>query len=103
MKNDEFSIVECQMGNCSKFIVKGRINAVNVDYITKMFEEAFKTTCSMVVNMEHVIFLSSCGIRILLMYYKQVKKQGGSFYIEKPSENVKNVLGMVALDELMLQ
>ena len=55
-----------------------------------------------IVNMAMVNFLSSTGIRVLLSTYKNAIKNGGTFHIDNPSENVINVLGMTALDEMML-
>jgi len=54
------------------------------------------------VNMSQVEYLSSVGIRVILKIYKQTMETGGKFNIERPSEIVKNVLGMVALKELVI-
>jgi anti-anti-sigma factor len=56
-----------------------------------------------VINMCFVKSFSSAGIRVVLATYKKLKKVGGKLQIENPSENVKNVIGMVALDELLLK
>ena len=104
MNKDEFTIDEETQGEVSKYFLKGRITSMNANVLQYKLNEAFgKGQTSIVVNMMQVVFLSSAGIRVLLMFYKQAKEAGGSFYIENPSENVANVLGMTALDEMLLK
>jgi anti-anti-sigma factor len=52
--------------------------------------------------MSQVEYLSSIGIRVVLKIFKISKEQGGTFNIEKPSKIVRNVLGMVALEEMLV-
>ena len=69
----------------------------------KLDEARSKRKKHIIVNMQQVPFLSSGGIRVLLMYYKIMNAENGSFFVENPSENVQNVLGMTALEELLLK
>jgi hypothetical protein len=39
---------------------------------------------------------------VILKIFKQAAENDGSFKIERPSEIVKNVLGMVALKEMLV-
>ena len=88
----------------SKLFLKGRITSSDTDILKRKLDEVLKAGCERIVlNMQDISFLASGGIRVLLMYYKIASSRGSSFYIEKPSENVKNVLGMVALDEMLLK
>ena len=104
MSNDDFTIDEETVDEVTRFILKGRITSMNANVLQFKLNEAFtKGRNKVVVNMMQVVFLSSAGIRILLMFYKKAKEVGGSFHIESPSENVENVLGMTALDEMLLK
>ena len=58
---------------------------------------------NIIANMTQVSYLSSSGIRVLLSTFKKALKLEGQFRIERPSENVKNVLGIAALDEMLLK
>ncbi|MDR2731206.1 MAG: STAS domain-containing protein [Treponema sp.] len=103
MKDDELEIREDKSPGVSKFILKGRVNAANADVLLGRLETALKEERkNIVVNMSQVEFLSSIGIRVILKIYKQAAETGGKFNIERPSENVRNVLGMVALKELLV-
>ena len=104
MSNEDFTIDEEISGEVSKFFLKGRITSMNANVLQYKLNDAItKGQTNIVVNMMQVVFLSSAGIRVLLMFYKKAKEAGGSFYIESPSENVENVLGMTALDEMLLK
>jgi anti-sigma B factor antagonist len=103
MKDEELEIIEDKSPGFSKFTLKGRVNAASADILqdrldTAIFKEEQK---KIVVNMSNVEYLSSIGIRVILRTYKQSAGTGGKFKIENPSENVKNVLGMVALKDLL--
>ena len=104
MSNDDFTIDEERQEEVSRFFLKGRITSMNANVLEYKLNEAFtKGHTNIIVNMMQVVFLSSAGIRVLLMFYKKAKGAGGSFQIESPSENVANVIGMTALDEMLLK
>ncbi len=57
----------------------------------------------LVLDMSLVNFLSSAGIRVLLGTYKKAPSAGMKFCVACPSEAVKHVLWMSALDEMLLE
>ena len=104
MGDNNFSIFEDNADDKScRLILKGRITSDTAAILGRKLDEVIKTKNRIVLNMQQVSFLSSGGIRVLLMYYKITKGQGGSFYVESPSNNVVNVLGLIALDEMLLK
>ena len=83
---------------------EGRIGAKEAPVLERTLNESLgETQLYLVLNMRHVEYLSSMGIRILLSMYKKALKGGKKFRVENPSEAVRNVLGMVNLDELLLR
>ena len=104
MSNEDFTISEEMDGETIKFFLKGRITSLNANALQYKLDEAFtRGQTKIVLNMVQFAFMSSAGIRVLLMYFKKAKAAGGSFFVESPSENVVNVLGMTALDEMLLK
>ena len=104
MQKQDFIITRDNIPHGVKFTVKGRVSAANADEFQFKLENALKGgEANIVLNMLQVDFLSSTGIRIILKTYKDAVKAGVKFGIEQPSENVRNVLGMVALDEMLIQ
>jgi len=104
MSEKEFEIIEDTRGNGSVvFILKGRLNTTSADWFSFKLEEAFKEGLKNInLNMSQIEFLSSTGIRVILKMYKQLTEKGGKLSIERPSECVKNVLGMAALKDMLV-
>jgi anti-anti-sigma factor len=102
--NEELEIQEDRSPGAVKFILKGRVNAASANFLQHRLETAINEGhTNIVVNMFRIEYLSSVGIRVILKIYKQTSEKGGTFKIEHPSENVKNVLGMVALKDMMVE
>ena len=104
MKNQGFEIVQGQSSRGVKFILKGHVNSINSSELEKTLEQALNNgEINIVLNMLRVDYLSSAGIKVILKAFKDTQKAGGSLGIEGPSENVRNVLGMTALDRLLIK
>ena len=94
--------VEKAGGTTIKLTAKGQINSETAELLKKKLDYAIDNKNNyIIINMNGVSFLSSGGIRIILMYYKKMKSLRGKLFIQAPSESVKNVLGMVALNEML--
>ena len=103
MKIDDSMLTTDETPDGLLFTIKGRIDSVYALPIQEKLEEAVKNgVTSIILNMSQVEYLSSAGIRVILKAHRDLKKAGGTFGIEKPSSNVKNVIGMAALDELLV-
>jgi len=102
--NEELDIQEEKDHGTVRFTLKGRVNAASADSLLYKLETAINEGHkNIIVNMFRIEYLSSVGIRVILKIYKQASEKGSTFKIERPSENVKNVLGMVALKEMMIE
>jgi len=104
MSKKEFDItVGSKENGTVVFILNGRLNTSSADWFLFQLEEALRDgQKNIILNMSQVEFLSSTGIRVILKMYKQVTEKGGRFGIERPSECVKNVLGMAALKDMLV-
>ena len=103
MNIDDITITKEQSENVTRFILKGRVNINNSTTLQFELDEAIKKgEKNIVLNMSQIYFLSSAGIRVILKTHKKAYELGGSFGIEDPSENVRNVIGMTALDEMLV-
>jgi anti-anti-sigma factor len=103
MKNDTLVIIEEEKNGICRLAAKGRVDANSADVLLNKLETAINNGQKRIIlNMSNVEYLSSIGIRVILKTYKQVSEAGGKFNIEYPSEVVKNVLGMTALNEMLV-
>jgi len=103
MKDEALAITESINDGIFKMTARGRVDANTADTLLFKLETALKDgQKAIVLNMSQIEYLSSVGIRVILKIYKQAGEAGGTFKIERPSEIVKNVLGMVALKEMLV-
>jgi len=103
MKDEALVITETVGDGICRITAKGRIDANTADMLLDKLENAVNEgQKAIILNMSQIAYLSSVGIRVILKIFKQAEQAGGSFNIERPSEIVKNVLGMVALEEMLV-
>ncbi|MDR0301789.1 MAG: STAS domain-containing protein [Treponema sp.] len=103
MNDETLSITESISEGTCNLTAKGRIDSNSAALLQEKLENALKTDKkNIILNMYEIKYLSSIGIRVILKIYKQAKETGITFNISHPSEFVKNVLGMVALKEMLV-
>ena len=100
----EFSFVEEHISKSTRrFTLKGRVTVNEASVMEFKMNESIKSGCErIIINMSLVSMFTSAGIRVILSTHKKLKKAGGELKIENPAENVRNVIGMAALDEMLL-
>ena len=104
MTNDNFTITEEKTAGGIKLHIAGRINAFNATTLQYKLDDTLRAGLNnIILNMSQVLFLVSAGIRVLLMTYKKAEEAGGRLSVERPSENVRNVLGITALSEMLIE
>jgi anti-anti-sigma factor len=101
----EFSFVEdSRDGKMCRFTLKGQVSIKEASEMEHKLERAAESGCNnIIINMCFVTMFTSAGIRVVLSMFKKLKGLGGKLQIENPSESVRNVIGMTALDELLLK
>ena len=99
----ELTIERVKASEGVKFKVIGRITTVNEEYFEEMLTHALEEGFyHIVLNLQDVTLITSAGIRIILKTFKSCLEKGGRFRIEDPSEVVKNVMGLSALQQMMV-
>jgi len=95
---------ENNSGEAAYFTLKGHVGINEASYMEDTLEKTAQSGCNRItINMCLVNSFSSAGIRVILAMYKKLKSMGGKLQIDNPSENVRNVIGLTALDELLLR
>ena len=103
MINEALEIEKEETPEGVKFILKGRVDSINADLLQKYLDEVLSGgQINVVLNMFRIGYLCSIGIRVILNAYKTAKDSGGTLGIEQPSENVKKVLAITSLDEILI-
>ena len=103
MKSEKMVITQENTSAGVRLTIQGRIDSMTSVQLEHELRQAIQAErANIILNMLQVEYLCSTGIRVILRAYKEAKAAGGSLGIEEPSECVKNVLGMVALNEMLI-
>ena len=82
--------------------IKGRIDAVTAPEMEKVVTSSFaepKSGC--ILNLSEVDYMSSAGIRVLVLGSKMAASTGGLFYVSSLQESVRKVLEIVGFLPLL--
>jgi anti-anti-sigma factor len=87
-------------GGATKVSLRGRFDTTGAIVVEMPFNAVMADKRAIIVDLSEVVFLSSYGIRVLLVGAKTVKGKGGKLALLCPPGNVAKVLqaaGMSAL------
>jgi len=91
-----------QSGEVWEVSINGRLDGYWADHLISSLEEVVRGGAHHIrLNMAEVVYISSAGIRVLLIFYKQLSGIQGSFSVSNPSEHVRKVLEMSGLKVLL--
>jgi anti-anti-sigma factor len=89
-------------GDIYKINLSGRMDIIGVGEIEIKFSGMTASPrMSIIVDMSDVPYMSSIGIRALLMNGKAVSGRGGKFTLLSPQDDVKNVLEVSGIDQIL--
>lgn len=89
-------------GGIVKINLSGRMDLGGVKAIEKDFDRMVEAPkMSVIVDMSGVPYMSSIGIRSLLIHAKSVSARGGKYVLCSVQSDVKNVLEVSGIDQLI--
>jgi len=87
-----------------KIAFSGKIDSTSItNYELKFFALLNGIETPVILDFKEVTFISSLGIRMILMALRDVRRQGFSLKIENPSSEVENVFIMTNLGDLLVK
>lgn len=97
--NLDIQIIE--KGRFKILILKGRIDANWSLRLSESINEVIRGGAyDIILDAAEVDYISSAGVRVLLMSYKELNKLNGSFALYRPCDNVKSIINMMGLSSL---
>ncbi|AXE21887.1 anti-sigma B factor antagonist (plasmid) [Runella rosea] len=72
--------------------VEGNIDSKTAPEFEKAAIAAIKGQGQVIIDLSKVEFLSSAGLRVLLMIYRQIKSQSGKVVLVGVSEDIQDVM-----------
>ncbi|CAN5205298.1 hypothetical protein BH10PLA2_BH10PLA2_24900 [soil metagenome] len=83
--------------------VQGRLDGSWADHLADRMAEVVRSGRHQVrLDLSRTTFLSSAGIRVLLIYFKQLKALEGGLEVYQPSEMVREILELSGLQALLM-
>lgn len=81
--------------------ISGRLDAYWSEQLSNSLEQSIHEGYhKLELNLESVDYISSAGIRVLIIYYKKLKELDGAFYLSAISDNVGHILEMVGMKNM---
>lgn len=84
-----------------RVILNGRLDITGAGVIDLQFSAIAGTHRGVIVDLASVSFLASIGIRTLLLGAKAMQRRGGTFVLLNPVGEVKKVLEVTGVTDLM--
>src|SRR5579863_6709339 len=90
-------------GDYTEVIPSGRLDEYWASHLQSGLDQVIRGGVHRIrLNMSSVTYLSSAGIRILLLVYKQLREINGSFAVTDPSPTVRSILDLTRLSPVLI-
>lgn len=82
--------------------VDGRVDTIAAPDLEKAIQPYFSETgATLVLDCEKVSFISSSGLRVILLTYKQMTANGGKFILRNLTSEVRSVIDMTGFSRII--
>lgn len=78
----------------------GDLDGTSAETAQKEISENITPGCSLIFNMEKCTFISSAGLRVLLVSAKHIKRENGKGALAGLSGDIKDVMEMTGFDHI---
>jgi anti-anti-sigma factor len=96
-------IFEQRQGSRLVLCLKGRLDALTADLLQKKFEQIKDTTTDLSLDMSELKYISSAGLRVIIIIMKKIKATNGKFSIGQLSEEIREIFNMAGLLDVFVQ
>lgn len=95
------TIEEIKGENTVQLNVEGRIDAMTANDFQNAILKAFQKSVNVIVDMRNVQYISSAGLRGLMIGHKTASSKGGRFTLINVGESVREVLRVTGLEKAL--
>ncbi|MBQ3798132.1 MAG: STAS domain-containing protein [Butyrivibrio sp.] len=81
--------------------VKGKVDAISAPDFQNAVLKAFVKSADVIINFGETTYISSAGLRALLIGQKTAQSKGGSFTIINANEGIIDVLRVTGLEKML--
>lgn len=88
-------------GTSGELILIGRLDANSAPEAEEIFKDMIERFDKIVLNMEHLDYISSAGLRVIKIIHMGMKKKNGELVLTKVQKMVMEVFEMVGFAGLL--
>ncbi len=88
-------------GTTATLEIEGRVDTMTSPQLQQAVLQAFQSAKKVVLDFERVTYISSAGLRVLLIGQKTAQSKQMSMVLKNVGQTVKNVLDMVGFTSVM--
>ena len=81
--------------------VEGRVDATTAPQLQNAILTAFQSTGDLILDCGSLEYISSAGLRALLLGQKTAKSKGGSFVLTNVGQEVQEILEVTGFDDIL--
>ena len=81
--------------------MEGKIDALTSDEFQNLVLKSFTKSSSVIINLENVPYMSSAGLRALILGEKTAKSKGGQLIVINAQPQVKDVFRTTGFDSIL--
>lgn len=90
-----------QNGSELLFELEGSIDSTTAPELDKAINDSIKGVETLILDFTKIDYISSAGLRVLLVAFKAMNKQG-KMIIRHPNNNVMDIFSMTGFDNILV-
>lgn len=95
------TITENKSANSLELVISGRLDTGTAPELEAKLKQVAKDTQTLYLNLQNIQYISSAGLRIVLLAHKLMLPTGGKMIIRSPSAFAKQVLSATGMDSIL--
>ena len=88
-------------GDNVKLTLKGRLDTNTAYDLQNAVSDCIETVKELVIDVKDLEYMSSAGLRLLLIFHKTIDARGGKFIVKYPNEDIYSILDMTGFTSFL--
>ena len=95
------TITENKSSNALELVIGGRLDTGTAPELEAKLKQVPKDIQTLYLNLSNIQYISSAGLRVVLLAHKLMLPTGGKMIIRQPSAFTKQVLEATGMDSIL--
>lgn len=95
------TIQKSRSGSSLVFSLEGQLTALTAPQLNEQLTAAVSEAEEIIIDMEHLDYLASAGIRVLLTVHKQMMQKGKRLILRRIREDLLDIFDVTGMSECL--